>query len=84
MYIEHDNMIFRGEVSSVTKMPRMVEAIVNGKWQDVSSKTLMDAGFYGTEMTEEEAKAFQGKDWPADDPAAPAAAPAPKAAPPPS
>jgi hypothetical protein len=64
MYIEYGNMIFRGEISPVTKMPRMVEAIVNGQWKAVSSKTLMDAGFYGQEMTEDEAKAFQGDDWP--------------------
>jgi hypothetical protein len=57
-------MTFRGKRSPVTTMPRMVEAIVGGQWKEVSAKTLMDAGFYGQEMSEEEAKAFQGEGWP--------------------
>jgi hypothetical protein len=60
-FFEHDNRIFRSERSPVTTIPRMVEAVVKGKWKAVSAKALMDAGFYGEEMTAEEAKAFQSE-----------------------
>lgn len=66
MYIEHNNMIFRGEVSPITKRPEMTEAIIAGQWQPASSQTMMDAGFYGTKMSESQAKEFQGDGWPAD------------------
>lgn len=28
LYFKHDNMIFRGEISHLTNMPRIVEAVV--------------------------------------------------------
>jgi len=62
LYIEHNNLIFRGEMFDGS--PDITAAIVNGKWQPVSSQTMMDAGFYGTKLSESEAKEFQGDGWP--------------------
>jgi hypothetical protein len=64
LYYKHDNMIFWGEISPLTNMPRIVEAVVNNQWKAVTSQTMMDAGFFGEEMTDEEATAFQGEGWP--------------------
>jgi hypothetical protein len=69
-YVEHENIIYRGEMSPEFGCIRVTDFILDGKWQPVTPRQRTDAA-HGNVMTEEEAKAFEGEEWPADAPAAP-------------
>lgn len=57
-YYESQNVLFRG--NGPPNLPG--EMLVNGQW--VPSKGSNEAKTFGRELSEEEAKAFAGDDWP--------------------
>jgi hypothetical protein len=65
LYFEKDGVIFRGK-EYPGEAPDVGEYIVNGQWKECSSKEGRDAYAWGNPMDEEEARKFQGKDWPAE------------------
>jgi hypothetical protein len=68
-YYEHNNLIFAGKKEPLLDGIVMVEYyVVDGKWKPCSAKAGQDARTFGDHVSEQEAKEFQGKGWPAEPP----------------
>lgn len=63
-YYELDNAIYRGKDAPGTSAVVPNEVLAKGVWKGTSRALAVRRD--GTPLTEEEAKAFAGEDWPAE------------------
>jgi hypothetical protein len=65
-YFENGGVIFRG-TQAPGEAPYVREYLVGGQWKCCTAKEGLDAYSWGTPMTQEEAKEFEGQGWPVED-----------------
>lgn len=65
-YREFENLIYRCPVSTKRPGGPMTEVLMNGAWER-AGRAGLDARLQGAQMTESEAKTFQGDGWPEED-----------------
>ena len=62
-YREFENLIYRCKQSTERPGGPMTEVLINGAWAR-AGRAGLDARLRGAQMTEAEAKEFQGEGWP--------------------
>jgi len=65
-YYEYENIIYRADAVKGMKTPIVEAQLVGGKWKPCAGSEATAARTWGNPMTEEEAREFHGKGWPAE------------------